>query len=289
MSADAVPPNPSSASSSPPPPEEGIEVRSHFVRSRNAVVIRAAFSELYVDYFLHLAAHQLKPAPEHIALFKDALAAFVLHCTTRPRYEMLAWTLHFEQPPVNLFLTADTEEEAVTGRILAENVREMGANYLYSDVVAGRQPTRRSMINFTGEDSFRAAEAFYLQSEQRPARFFALAPEEFVMVCSHPDCDTAWFDALTVETLRDLDKTETLALLERRRYRWHCGCNQEKILGVLAPAMRDDPAGLFGTDNSIQVNCPRCAARHLITREALEAYLAQHPVSPPPGPSAPQA
>ena len=274
MSADAAPPSPPTP---PPPPEEGIEIRSHFVRSRNAVVIRATLSELYVDYFLHLAAHQLKPATRHIELFKDALAAFVLHCTARPRYEMIAWTVHFEDPPVNLFLTADTEEEAVAGRILADNVREMGGNHLYADVVDHNKPPRRSAVPFEGADAFRAAEAFYRQSEQRPARFFATAPEEFAMVCSHPDCDTAWFETLTADTVRDLEKTETLSLLERRRYAWRCGCNQQKILRVLAPAMRKDPAGLFGDDPTVQVSCPRCAAKHVITREALEAFIAQHP------------
>ena len=274
MSADAAPPSPPTP---PPPPEEGIEIRSHFVRSRNAVVIRATLSELYVDYFLHLAAHQLKPATRHIELFKDALAAFVLHCTARPRYEMIAWTVHFEDPPVNLFLTADTEEEAVAGRILADNVREMGGNYLYADVVDHNKPPRRSAVPFEGADAFRAAEAFYRQSEQRPAKFFATAPEEFAMVCSHPDCDTAWFETLTADTVRDLDKTETLSLLERRRYAWRCGCNQQKLLRVLAPAMRKDPAGLFGDDPAVQVSCPRCAAKHVITREALEAFIAQHP------------
>jgi molecular chaperone Hsp33 len=273
MSADAAPPSPQTP---PPPPEEGIEIRSHFVRSRNAVVIRATLSELYVDYFLHLAAHQLKPASGHIALFKDALAAFVLHCTARPRYEMIAWTLHFEDPPVNLFLTADTEEESVTGRILADNVREMGGNHLYADVVDHNKPPRRSAVPFEGASAFRAAEAFYRQSEQRPARFFATAPEEFAMVCSHPDCDTAWFETLTADTVRDLDKTETLSLLERRRYAWRCGCNQQKLLRVLAPVMRKDPAGLFGDDPTVQVSCPRCAAKHAITREAMEAFIAQN-------------
>ena len=274
MSADAAPPSPPTP---PPPPEEGIEIRSHFVRSRNAVVIRATLSELYVDYFLHLAAHQLKPATAHIALFKDALAAFVLHCTARPRYEMIAWTVHFEDPPVNLFLTADTEEEAVAGRILADNVREMGGNHLYADVVDHNKPPRRSAVPFEGADSFRAAEAFYLQSEQRPSKFFATAPEEYAMVCSHPDCDTAWFESLTADTLRTIDQTETLSLLERRRYAWRCGCNQQKILRVLAPIMRKDPAELFRDEPSVQISCPRCAAKHIVTREAMEAYLAQHP------------
>lgn len=278
MSSDAAPPSASpSPPPPPPPPEEGIEVRSHFIRSRNAVVIRAAFSELYVDYFLHLAAHHLKPDAEHVRLFKDALAAFVLHCTARPRYEMIAWTLHFEEPMVNLFFTADSGEESVAGRVLADNVREMGGNHLYADVVDHQKPPRRSAVPFAGADAFRAAEAFYLQSEQRPARFFAVAPEEFAMVCSHPDCDTAWFEALTVDAVRDLDKTETLALLERRRYAWRCGCNQRKLLRVLAPVARANPAELFGDDPSVQVSCPRCAAKHVVTREAMEAFIAQHP------------
>ncbi len=274
MTSEPLPPPP------PTPPEEGIEIRSHFVRSRNAVVIRACLSELYVDYFLHLSEHQLKPAGEHIQLFKDALAAFVLHCTARPRYEMIAWTMHFENPAVNLFLTADTPEEMVTGRILAENVREMGGNHLYSDVVQHNKPPRRSAIPFEGADAFRAAETFYLQSEQRPARFFATAPEEFVMVCDHPDCDTEWFNSLTPEILREIDHTETLALLERRRYAWRCGCNQAKIMRVLAPAMRHDPSELFGDEATVQVSCPRCAAKHIVTRESMEAFVAQHPLPP---------
>lgn len=260
-----------------PPPEQGIFVQSSFVRGRNALVTRAVFSELYVDYFLHLATYQLHPDSEHVALFKDALAAFVLHCASRPHHEMIGWTLHFEEPRVNLFLTADNEEGTVVGRILAENVREMGGNHLYADVVEYGKPPRRSAVPFTGPEAFRAAEAFYLQSEQRPAHFFTLAPEEFALVGTHPDCDLAWFGALGADQVRTLDQTETVSTLERRRYEWRCGCSQEKLLRVLAPVARKTPEDLFGDDPSAQVSCPRCAARHVITREAMEAYLAQHP------------
>jgi molecular chaperone Hsp33 len=43
---------------------------------------------------------------------------------------------------------------------------------------------------------------------------------------------------------------------------------------VLAPAMRSGAAGLFGEDEMIEIRCPRCAARHTITREAMEAFVA---------------
>lgn len=272
MSRDAAPPPPPSQ-----PPEQGIEIRSHFVRSRNVLLTRASFTELYVDYFLHLSTYQIHPADEHVALFKDALAAFVLHCASRPRSEIIGWTLHFEEPRVNLFLTADNEDGVVTGRVLAENVREMGGNHLFADVVEYAKPSRRSAVSFAGPDAFRAAEAFYLQSEQRPARFFAIAPEEYVMVGAHPDYDPTWFENLTVEQVRDLDQTEQLALLERRRMEWRCGCEPRKLIRVLAQVARENPEDLFGQDGSAQVSCPRCGAKHTITRAAMDEFLRQNP------------
>src|SRR6187402_499320 len=68
----------------PNPADAGIEVRTYFVRGRNALLARVDFGELFVDYYLHLSANRIKVAPEHDALFKRALAAFTLHCASRP-------------------------------------------------------------------------------------------------------------------------------------------------------------------------------------------------------------
>jgi molecular chaperone Hsp33 len=116
-------------------------------------------------------------------------------------------------------------------------------------------------------------ERYYAQSEQRPARYFRHAEEDFVMVSAQPGCDLAWFDALDEEKVRTLDADETLSLLEQRHYRWECGCTQERMLAVLAPIMVSDPEGLFGEESLLRMSCPRCGARHIITRETLEAYV----------------
>lgn len=259
--------------------DSGLEVRTYFVRSRNALVARAAFGELYVDYYLHLSEQRIQVDSAQDAIFKRALAAFVLHCASRPRNEMIAWTIHFQQPFFNIFLTGDNSNGAVTGRVFTENIREMDRNIFYCDVVRSGQPKRRSAVNFEGSDPLAAVEAYYARSEQRPARYFQIEEEEFVMVSAHPDCDVAWFDALSLDTVRSLDQSETLALLEKRVYRWHCGCNQVRMMEVLTPTMKADPAGLFGPDAAIEIRCPRCAARHVITRESLEAFIAgmDHP------------
>src|SRR5690606_13529071 len=96
--------SPSSAS------ESGFELRTHFVRGRNALVARGDFGEIYVDYYLHLADHGLRVEPAHDALFKRALAAFGLHCVARPWGDLTAWTINFQQPLVNLFLTGDNQD-----------------------------------------------------------------------------------------------------------------------------------------------------------------------------------
>lgn len=255
------------------PAETGLEVRTHFVRHRNVLVAKADFGELYVDYYLHLGQHQVKLAPAHDALFKRALAAYVLHLASRPWKEMSAWTLNFQNPLVNLFLTADNETGAVTGRVFADNVRELPENIFYADLVRPNEPRRRSTVNFDGGDPLVAVEALYAQSEQRPARLFQTGEEEFALVVEHPDCDTEWFRALTAEQVKSLDQAETLSLLERRVYRWHCGCNEQRMMQVLTAPMKQDPEGLFGGQPQLEIRCPRCAARYTISREAMEAFV----------------
>jgi len=51
------------------PAESGLEARTYFVRNRNALVARASFSELFVDYYLHLSDHKIRLQPEHDTMF----------------------------------------------------------------------------------------------------------------------------------------------------------------------------------------------------------------------------
>ena len=255
----------------------GFQVRTFFVRSRNALFARVDMSELYVDYYLHLSENGLRPAPEHDALFKRALAGFVLHSVSRPWNELTAWTINFQEPRVNLFLTGDNETGGVAGRVFAENVRELPENIFFADVVRGKEPKRRSTVSFAGADPLAAVEKFYAQSEQRLGRFFQTGEEEFVFVVEHPDCDLEWLRGLTAEGAKAAESAETLSLLESRVVKWHCGCNPRRMLEVLGPAMRSDAAELFGGEEKIEIRCPRCAARYTVTREAMEAFVAEQP------------
>ncbi len=256
---------------------EGIEVRTYFVRGRNALLARADFGELYVDYYLHQGQHGYQHTPSHDGMLKEALAAMTLHCASRPRNESWAWTIHFTDPLLNLFVAGDNGREAVVGQIFTENVRDDGRNLFLADVVDGRAEARRSAVDFSGSDPFGIVEEFYRQSEQRPARYFRHGEEDFIMLTAQPGCDLEWLESLDDARIRELDASETLSLLETRRYRWECGCTQARMFAVLAPIMRRDAEGLFENEPSLRMSCPRCGARHTITREALEAYVAADP------------
>ena len=69
---------------------QGLEVRTYFVRGRNALVARADFAEMYVDYYLHQGQHGYQHAPAHDGMLKEALAALTLHCASRPWNESWA-------------------------------------------------------------------------------------------------------------------------------------------------------------------------------------------------------
>jgi len=254
----------------------GTRVTVDFVRHRNVLLVQADLGPLFTDYYLHLADHHLRYTPEQAGLFKSALAAFTLHCASRPLNEHLAWTMSFQEPRLNLFLAGDNEDCTVVGRLFTENVRVAPENVFFSDIVArrGAEP-RRSVVNFHGSDVLAAVTGYYARSEQRPARFFDLGEDHYALLLAQPDCDLPWFSAVDAAAVRSLGAGETLTRIQQRTYNWLCGCTQRKILAAIAPAFRADPAGLFGTGETIRVECPRCAAGHTLTREAMEAYLAQ--------------
>ena len=92
------------------------------------------------------------------------------------------------------------------------------------------------------------------------------------MISAQPDCDLAWLASLDAAAIETLDADVELALLEKRLYRFECGCTQARMLDFLGPVFRKQGDELFAGEETIRIHCPRCGARHAITREALEAH-----------------
>ena len=250
--------------------EEFTTIESVFVRHRNALVLRGQFTPMYTDYYLHLMQHEIRHPGELDQMLKDQLAMLTLHLVARPWAETIAWTANLRAPRANLFVTGDSVEEAVTGRVFTDDVREPDRNFFYSQTTTPKlSEPRTSTLEVQGKDPVSWISQFYDQSEQRPARAFRLPDEHFVLIAAQPDCDLEWLESLDPERVATLDQHEELKTLETRRFRFHCGCTLDKILPILG-GWKNRLDELFEGSATISIQCPRCAANYVVSREMLE-------------------
>lgn len=254
--------------------DPALEIRCYFVRGRNFLLTRGDFCNLFVEYYLSLADSSQQLSPDLDSLLKESAVAICLHAAARPRAEVSAWTLHFEDPFCNVFVSANNPLGTVVGTGFTEQVRKEGKNLLLGEILSGNNPHGRSIVEFQGTSPFDAAAALYESSEQRPARFFCHHDEDFVLLAGQPDCDEEWLRSLREEEIAELDQTEQLSLLETRVFRWECGCNLERMLDVLAAPMKSDSDALFGGEDSLRMRCPRCGKPYIIQRSRMENHLA---------------
>lgn len=244
-------------------------IESIFVRHRNALLVRGQFTSIYTDHYLHLMEHGIRYPAELDQMLKDALAMLTLHLVARPWAETIAWTANLRAPRINLFVTGGSTSESITGRIFTEDVREPDRNLFYSQTTTAQSiEPRLSTLEVQGRDPLNWAQQYYDQSEQRPARAFRLDDEWFALVAAQPDCDLAWLDTLDAQKVSSILDDEATHLLETRRFRFHCGCTLERILPILG-SWREKPEVLFENQSSINIQCPRCAAKYVVTREML--------------------
>lgn len=251
-------------------PEDFTIIESIFVRHRNALLLRGQFTPIYTDYYLHMMQHGIRPPAELDQMLKDTLAMLTLHLVARPWAETIAWTANLRAPRINLFVTGSSFEQAVTGRIFTEDVREPDRNFFYAQTTTAesKQP-RMSTLEIEGKDPVEWISQYYKQSEQRPARGFRLEDENFALIAAQPDCDHEWLDALDEEAVAAIVESEETTQLETRRFRFHCGCTIDKILPILG-GWRERLDDLFEAADFINLQCPRCAAKFRVTRDMIQ-------------------
>lgn len=258
-------------------PANEIEVTSHYVRHRNASLAQADFGPIFEDYYLHLMQLDLRPAPEQDAMLKDALAALTLHLMSRPRAELSAWTINFHDPPLNLFVTGDSELGNVVGRLFTEDVKVSEQSLLYAQVTHPRTPQRQSTVEVHGRDVLRVAEQYYRRSEQLPARYFRMGGDAYAIVVAQPDIDLPWFESLDAAAVARLDQEQELGRLERRSYHFGCGCNLGTVLRVIVRSLGRDPIHVFQGEGELRVKCPRCAGVFVIEPDVFARFLEEEP------------
>lgn len=250
------------------PVEDFTKVESIFVRHRNCLLVRGQFTPVFTDYYLHLMEQKLRYEAKLDATLKDMLAVLTLHLTARPWAETIAWTVNLRAPRVNYFVTGSSIGENITGRLFTKDIREPDRNMFYSQTSISGQEPRTTTVDLDTNDPIDWVEHFYRQSEQRPAKCFALDDEHYALLVAQPDYDEEWFDQVDAGQILGITETEQTKVLETRKFQFLCGCSKERILPTLA-SWRSRLDELFEGEPEITVNCPRCGAHYQVSREDL--------------------
>lgn len=250
------------------PVEDFTKVESIFVRHRNCLLVRGQFTPVFTDYYLHLMEQKLRYEAKLDATLKDMLAVLTLHLTARPWAETIAWTVNLRAPRVNYFVTGSSIGENITGRLFTKDIREPDRNMFYSQTSISGQEPRTTTVDLDTNDPIDWVEHFYRQSEQRPAKCFALDDEHYALLVAQPDYDEEWFDQVDAGQIIGITETEQTKVLETRKFQFLCGCSKERILPTLA-SWRSRLDELFEGEPEITVNCPRCGAHYQVSREDL--------------------
>lgn len=234
------------------------------------IVLVADFGPMFAAYLDHVRRWEADPDGLSQTLMRQGLGAATLHLACRPPGETVGWTINFHAPPTNLFLTGDSDERTVTGRIFTENVRTGERSRMWVQTIRGGGGTPvQSTVDVTGHDVLEIFEQYYDRSEQTPARFFEVSDEEFVMLVGLPDTDDEWLKKLGREEAIGLSG-DGLKQLDEQVYRFQCGCSPEKILSTVRGMFGSEPEELFRGEDGVEVFCPRCGRRWWVERGEFE-------------------
>lgn len=252
------------------PVEEFTTVQAFFVRKRNCLMLKADFSPLFVDYYLHLMQHKQRNAEAEDTMFKQLLAWFTLHLVSRPWQEYHAWTLNIKDPMLaNYFVSGSSLTEDVIGRVFTEGVREPERNMLFAQNLRTNKEPQTSVIILPGNTAAEWVEDFYRQSEQRQARAFEVQGDTYALITAQPGADHDWLCELSSKDVAEIEEHEELKLLETRKFTFRCGCTLEKILPTIR-TMQKDFADLLSEQGFLEVSCPRCGATYHVTPDMLQ-------------------
>ena len=251
-----------------------VDVRSFFVRKRNCLLVRAKFSPLYMDHYLHLMQIGVKHETAIDDRLKIGLAAMVLHLCSRPQDETTAWTVNLHRPLMNLFVTGGSRPGYVTGRVFTEDVRDNGKPLFIAQVTRPHMQPRQSMVEVQGNDILEMIEHFYTQSEQRLTRFFPGPDEELIMISAEPDFDEDWLMSLAPDDIASLGEKEHLTPLESRGYVFHCGGSMDRLYPLLGRLNDDDLEHIFA-DGVATITCPRCGRVYNTPKDEFQEWQAR--------------
>ncbi len=254
--------------------ENSLVTKSEYLPAREVLSLQLDMSQYLLDYYVHMGQHVGSMEKEHDDNLKTLIVCFAFHLTVRPPGETHAWTLHLHaETPYSLFVTGSAENNFIVGHVLSENIRHTDVNTLHAQISRSQGEASKSSVQCESSKITDIVEHYYLQSEQLPIRIsLSQNTDTAVAIAAMPEYDTEWFAALDINTLAEL-KNEKRKDIKSCMFQFSCDCSPDKLLPFLRSISDEELEELYGNDEELTVNCPRCGRYFLISRNTLTPTL----------------
>ncbi|MBI4586550.1 MAG: Hsp33 family molecular chaperone HslO [Planctomycetes bacterium] len=246
---------------------EGTLFLTYLDRQRDLLLVYGDPAPLHRDLELHLLSCGLRHDRRTAGLLKDGLTAMALYLISRPRFESFGWTISLQRPRLNLFFAGSARENTVVGRAFLENVQPAPRHLFYAQISRPFGELQTSSVEVEGSDIFKMVEQFCSRSDQQPVRFFRGKGPRAALASPFPGADRNWFRSAGAAEVMELENSGGLKLIADRSVLFRCGCDRKMITAIVVKLYRQDPEELFRGDPEVEVECPRCGAKHAVTRE----------------------
>lgn len=249
-----------------------VTVERFVEHDQGALVAYGSFGPFFQAWNEHALRWEVPTDGLTSVMMHQGLAATTLHLSCRPVDEVLGLTINIKDPAINLFFTGDASQASVTGRAFLESVQAAESSRLFVQT-AHRKGTHESALDVTGLDVLGIYEQYYARSIQTPCKFYELPDNHtYCMIQGLPELNRDWYQELNRDAAAALVEAP-YRLLDRREFRFFCGCSPEKLMEALVGMFRDKPQELFQGDAGVEAHCPRCGTRWWIERQAFDKAL----------------
>ena len=246
-----------------------LSTETKYIAERECLLLTADMSDYLIDYYIHLKEEIGAVKPEHDEKLKQLIIFFALHLSAKPPGDTFAWTLHFhDENPYSLFVTGNAATKYIVGHVITENIRHADVNTFHAQVSNAKGEASRSSIQCESSNIKEMLEDYYNKSEQLSAKFSMIENSDCAtMILAMPEHDEAWFKDAEFKTK---ESTEGIGKkLNSNQYSFNCGCGPEKLLPFLRSIEEKDLEELYGSDEELLINCPRCGKKFTIKRTEL--------------------
>ncbi len=244
---------------------------AHYYRyhweSADLIVVTGEATQIWEGYMAYCGRYEIAvPEKEKRAMLFRMFAAAGLAAVSLPEPEYWGWSVSFKGLSTGLFCGVEPNGMMCGTLIKSDPDR----NLVAVQRQAKNSPLTQSRFSLFTHDPVEAVEHYFAESEQTLIRIAVDEKGKGVLLRPLPGGRFDEIEGLTDRELISrcfgLAEDKKITLLEEMLIFYECPCNKQMIEKMVKSLPLDQQKELWGNLDHLEVLCPRCGRKYLISR-----------------------